>query len=95
MRSRPARCAACSGTLPAVITIFGTCILRVLWVFFVFPLVGTYEMLIYIFPITWIVTGVAMIVAYLLVRNRLERKEDDLRKQYPSTRDAAGQAQAA
>lgn len=82
-------------TLPAVITIFGTCILRVLWVFFVFPLVGTYEMLIYIFPITWIVTGVAMIVAYLLVRNRLERKEGDLRKQYPSPRDAADQAQAA
>ena len=52
-------------------------------------------MLIYIFPITWIVTGVAMIVAYLLVRNRLERKEDDLRKQYPSPRDAADQAQAA
>ena len=82
-------------TLPAVITIFGTCVLRVLWVFFAFPLVGTYEMLIYIFPISWIVTGIAMILAYLMVRNRLEKKEDDLRKQYSSQRGDAGRAQAA
>ncbi|MGI6590475.1 MAG: MATE family efflux transporter [Eggerthellaceae bacterium] len=80
-------------TLPAIITIFGTCILRVLWVFFVFPLVGTYEMLIYIFPITWVVTGIAMILAYLLVRNRLEKREDGLRSQCrPKVRTGRTQA---
>lgn len=80
-------------TLPAVITIFGTCVLRVIWVFFIFPMVGTYEFLVLVFPISWVVTSVAMLIAYLLVRRHTERKEKDLNSM--TGKPAAGRAGAA
>ncbi|MCQ2240647.1 MATE family efflux transporter [Treponema sp.] len=51
---------------PALITIFGTCSLRLLWIATVFPRFQTYESILFVYPVSWIVTGTAMIVAYIL-----------------------------
>lgn len=55
---------------PTLITIFGTCVLRILWVYAVFPRHRTYEMLLLTYPITWVVTGIAVLVVYFIIRKK-------------------------
>lgn len=42
--------------LPAVLTILGTCVLRIVWIFTVFAHFHTLESLFIVFPISWVVT---------------------------------------
>lgn len=56
---------------PMLLTIFGTCVLRLGWVG-VFPRIdNTFEMLLTIYPITWVVTGIAVIGAALWVQHKV------------------------
>ncbi len=48
---------------PMVLTIFGTCLLRIGWVMLVVPMHHTIETMLLAFPITWILTA-ALFVAY-------------------------------
>ena len=57
--------------LPAVITVFGSCVLRLIWISTACRQVHEFWMLMIIYPISWVVTGTAMIIAYA----RMERKE--------------------
>lgn len=61
-------------TLPAVITIIGSCVLRVAFVVWVFPHVGSFEALMALYPATWACMIAAMLVAYAVVRRRAFRK---------------------
>lgn len=60
--------------LPALITVIGTCVLRIAWIFTVFAQIPKYEMLLRIYPITWVVTGIAMVIAYYIIRNKEEEQ---------------------
>ena len=62
-------------SIPALISIFGTCAARLLYVRFIFPIYGTPEALILVYPVTWILTCIAMNTAYLLARKRAFRPE--------------------
>ncbi len=57
---------------PTVLTIFGTCLLRLVWiyVFFNTSLIGSYGDMLTIYPITWIITGISVCVAYYIIRKR-------------------------
>ena len=57
--------------LPAVVTVFGTCLLRLAWVFWVFPVNPTYVTLISVYPVSWAVTGALMLVAYWRMARKL------------------------
>lgn len=57
--------------LPAVLTVFGSCVLRLAWVYFVLPLHPTFTFLIVVYPISWSVTGLMVLSAYW----RISRKE--------------------
>lgn len=58
---------------PMVLTIFGTCVLRLGWVY-IFPMIDySFRTLMVIYPITWIVTGAAVVVAALRVQRRAFR----------------------
>ncbi|WP_204224190.1 MATE family efflux transporter [Mailhella massiliensis] len=63
--------------LPAIVTLVGSCILRIVWVYSVFRMVPTYEMLLSVYPVSWAITGLIMLVAYFLIRKKLfsERSE--------------------
>ena len=61
-------------TLPALVTVVGTCLLRIAWIFTVFAQFHEYEMLLHIYPITWCVTGAAMLIAYFVIRSREEKQ---------------------
>ena len=61
--------------LPAVLTIFGTCAFRVIWVLLVVPSHHTFEMVMIIYPLSWVLTGVLVMGAYLLLRKKLMPQE--------------------
>ena len=57
--------------LPALITLIGSCGLRIVWVYTVYRLfVGNIWMLLIIYPITWVATGMAMLAAYLIIAGK-------------------------
>ena len=53
--------------LPAVLTVVGTCFLRIVWIFTVFAHVRTQESLFVIFPVSWVVTIILMGVGFLYI----------------------------
>lgn len=57
-------------TLPAVISIFGTVVLRVWYYFRVFPHIGTFAGLMDVYIVTWLATMVIMWVAFVIVRRK-------------------------
>ncbi len=50
---------------PTVLTIFGTCVLRLIWVYTVAEHHRDFGLLLIIYPITWVVTGAMVVWAYL------------------------------
>lgn len=52
--------------IPTVITLGGVCILRLLWIAGALHFSPTIEVIIYSYPVTWIVTAAAFIIYYLL-----------------------------
>lgn len=56
--------------LPAVLTILGTCLLRIAWIETVFRRMGTLQSLFVVFPTSWVVTTLLMWGAMLWERSR-------------------------
>ena len=56
---------------PAIITILGTCALRLCWIYTIFRMNPTFDMLLLVYPISWLVTGVIMLVTYFKTRKHL------------------------
>ncbi len=54
--------------LPTVITVVGSCLLRIVWVCTVFAASPTFLTLIAVYPISWVLTGAAMLAALAWVR---------------------------
>lgn len=48
---------------PALITIFGTCVLRLLWVWFL-PSWATFSQLLLVYPVSWVLTDILMAIAF-------------------------------
>ena len=55
---------------PTVITVIGTCLLRILWVHTVSVRPDDFRLLMSVYPITWTVTGIAVVIAYFYCRRR-------------------------
>lgn len=62
-------------TLPAIITIIGSVVLRVIWVETVFVAVPTFSMLMNVYVFTWVVTGGAMLIAYFVIARKAMPKK--------------------
>lgn len=63
---------------PAVLTILGTCVLRIVWVYTIFPVYNSYEMLLTVYPVTWVVTGILMMSAYFIISRKKFKKDPKL-----------------
>ncbi len=59
--------------LPAVLTIFGSVVFRIVWIYTVFAYFNTFDWLMNVYPVSWVITGVAVTASYLVIR----RKEFD------------------
>ena len=55
-------------TLPAVIILLGCCVLRIIWVYTVFQIYGTFESLILVYPVSWGITGIVTLFFYYKIR---------------------------
>ena len=51
--------------MPTIFTVFGICILRVLWIRMIPPIYGTLKSVMACYPATWIVTSLAFLAYYL------------------------------
>lgn len=60
-------------TPPAVITIVGTCLLRLAWVYTVCRRFTSFETLILVYLVSWAVTGASMVLLWFLTQRRLLR----------------------
>ena len=56
---------------PAMITFLGTCVLRILWVLFVFSRFPSMRVLLFCFPVSWSVTAVIYAVYYSWYRKNI------------------------
>lgn len=59
---------------PMIISLLGACGLRILWIYTVFPLNPTLECLFISYPVSWILTFLTHLVAFLIVRPRVFRR---------------------
>lgn len=59
--------------LPALLTVFGTCVLRLFWVYIICPMIPGFDNLMLIYPISWIITGAAVLIAYYIIQRKLFR----------------------
>lgn len=59
---------------PALITVFGSCVLRLIWVSTVCQYFHEFWVVMIIYPISWVLTGSMMLLAYYLLRRKLFRK---------------------
>lgn len=64
--------------LPAIITLVGSCALRLVWISTVCRRVHEFWVLLIIYPISWIITGAVMIAAYLIVRGKVNARQQEL-----------------
>lgn len=55
--------------VPMAITLFGTCLMRVFWIFFVLPLRRELSTVLFVYPVTWILTSVIMVLYFLYYRS--------------------------
>lgn len=60
---------------PALITVFGSCVLRLIWISTVCRTIHKFWVLILIYPISWVITGAVMITAYVLLLRKLYPKK--------------------
>ncbi len=63
--------------IPMLLTIFGSCVLRLIWVW-VFPLIDySYPTLLSIYPMSWAATGVMVVIAAFIVQRKVFRTTPD------------------
>lgn len=56
---------------PALLTVFGTCVVRLGWVYLINQFYHTYTMLLLVYPVSWIITGTLVIGYYFIVRKKM------------------------
>lgn len=61
--------------IPSMINILSICGVRILWTLVFFPLVPTVDMVYVCYPISWAVSTVGLLVAYLYYRRRMQAEE--------------------
>lgn len=56
---------------PAMLTVVGTCVFRIIWVTILFPLHRSFGFLLYVYPASWLITGFLVLGAYALIRRKV------------------------
>ena len=64
--------------LPAMISIFGTCVFRLFYVFVYISRVHTFDALFRVYPYSWILTGVVTLSAYFYIRSKMFKRSDSI-----------------
>ena len=72
--------------IPAAITVVGVCVVRVIWMFIIFPMRPTFDMILWCYPVSWIITSSILCAMYIrhvrkisLEKRELETRNKELR----------------
>lgn len=57
--------------LPALLTVFGTCVFRLFWAYTICRIYHRFDVLMSVYPISWMITGTAVLIAYAIVRKKV------------------------
>lgn len=60
--------------LPAIITILGSVVLRIYYVYVIFAMNSTFEALMDVYPISWVLMAIVMFLAFFLVRRHCYKR---------------------
>ena len=60
--------------LPTLLTVFGTCVLRIVWVYAVCPVWKGYHALMFVYPVSWTITGIMVMTAWLFTYHKIRQK---------------------
>lgn len=60
--------------LPTLLTVFGTCVLRIAWVYTVCPVWEGFHALMFVYPVSWIITGILVMTAWLITFRKIQLK---------------------
>ncbi len=61
--------------VPMLVSLTGACLFRVVWIFSVFAVHRTLEVLYLSYPASWIITLTAHILCYIVIRKRMAKKQ--------------------
>ena len=59
---------------PAIVTILGTVVFRMIWMVTVFQKIPTYPMLMNVYVVSWVLTGVMIFFLYMRYMKKVERQ---------------------
>ena len=57
--------------LPMVVTIFGACVLRIIWIYTIFQTHHTLDVLYLSYPVSWVVTSAVHVLCFILIYRRM------------------------
>ena len=60
---------------PAVITVFGTCVFRLAWIYTVCRKFKGFEVLMNVYPVSWVITGALVLISYYIIRRKVFNKK--------------------
>lgn len=60
--------------LPMVVSLLGSCVLRIIWIYTVFAVFHTLNILYISYPVSWLITAGTHFICYLVIRKRLIRR---------------------
>ncbi len=55
---------------PAILTIFGTCVLRIVWIYAVSPIWPGLGHLLSAYPVSWVLTGTMVLISYRITSRK-------------------------
>ena len=55
---------------PTILTVFGTCLLRIIWVYAVCPVWTGFGTIMLVYPVSWIATGMMVSIAFYLTARK-------------------------
>lgn len=62
--------------IPMIVSTLGACGIRIIWIETIFASIGTIESLYWSYPVSWIITSLAHLICYLVIkRNLIKRNE--------------------
>lgn len=56
--------------VPMIISLFGACVFRIIWIYTIFAEIRTLEMLLVSYPVSWLLTAAAQLVYYKIVTKK-------------------------
>lgn len=57
--------------IPAILTVFGTCVFRIVWIYTVCRMAPGFDTLMRAYPISWVLTGAAVLIVYFVIRRKV------------------------